>query len=66
MDEPVGDDLKAFLDVWNRLCNFEASQRYIRGYGAFNPNELPIPAAVRVIKWMEQRVATAASAVKSV
>ena len=42
-----------FLEVWERLAKFEANQRAIRGYGAFEEKDLPIPAAITVIQWLK-------------
>ena len=53
---PTKDEIKVFLDIWNKLSQFEADHRCIRGWGVWNdhlPSELPIPEVVKVYKWLQ-------------
>lgn len=52
MDQPSKEEIRVFLAAFDKLDSFEAQQRTVRGHGAFNPNELPIPACVTVVKWL--------------
>lgn len=53
---PTKDEIKVFLDIYNKLSRFESDQRCIRGWGVWNdrlPSELPIPEVVKVYKWLQ-------------
>lgn len=53
---PTAVELCEFLSVYERLEKFEVQQRCIRGYGAFDESDLPIPAAQKVIGWLRSMV----------
>jgi hypothetical protein len=51
---PPAEDVKRFIEIFDTLSQFEAQQRYMRGYGALDPAELPDGATVRVMKWLHE------------
>lgn len=53
VNKPTKEEIKKFLEVFDTLNEFEASQRRLRGYGALNENELPIPEVLKVYEWLE-------------
>lgn len=53
--EPTREEVVKFLQVIYRLSNFEASQRMIRGYGAFKTSELPIVEFTCVMAWLHEK-----------
>jgi len=58
-ETPTKDEIKVFLDIWNKLSQFEADHRMRCGWGVWNdrlPSELPIPEVVKVYKWLEDLV----------
>lgn len=50
---PCRHDIRRFLDVFRALDEFEASQRMMRGYGAFKPCNLHDNSTQRVVAWLE-------------
>jgi hypothetical protein len=54
--QPDQTDIVQFLEVFKALEGFEATQRSVRGYGAFDPSlhEIPDPVVVRVLEWLQQ------------
>ena len=54
---PTADELQRFLAVFECLNGFEASQRSIRGHGAFDPatEAMPDPAVIRTLAWIKER-----------
>jgi hypothetical protein len=50
---PTSNEVRVFLDIVEKLVQFEAQQRYIRGYGALNPSKFSRPEYVKVLKWLE-------------
>ena len=51
---PTKKDLIKFIEVFDILCNFEAEQRNIRGYGLFPDG--PVPEVMVVRKWLSRLV----------
>lgn len=49
------DDIFIFLYAWSELNRYEGSQRTVRGYGAFNDEEIKriTPHCLRVVKCLE-------------
>lgn len=37
---PDKEKLKIFLECFEKLSNYEANMRMVRGYGCFNPKDL--------------------------
>ena len=54
-DRPTKDETLIFLEVFDRLAQFEAEQRMIRGYGVFKTQELPIPEVVVTLNWLKSQ-----------
>ena len=54
MSVPSKQVLKRFLEVFDKLCAFEAETRMVRGYGVFTEEEIPIPEVVTVRQWLEK------------
>lgn len=52
MNQPSPNEVAEFLGAYERLSKFEATHRLIRGHGAFDAKELPIPACIKTIKWL--------------
>lgn len=53
---PTKEEIRRFLEVINKLSNFEAEHRTIRGWGAWSErteDTLPIPEAVVVMNWLK-------------
>ena len=59
-DAPTPAEIRHYLDTIAALDRFEAQHRYTRGWGAFDPADLPIPAVVKVSAWLEAQAAPAA------
>ena len=57
MAKPTVKDIKKFLEIFDKLCKFEASQRIIRGYGCFSEAEIPFKEVVKVISWLKSKAA---------
>jgi hypothetical protein len=55
LPEPSVDEIHEFLDAFKKLDEFECRTRLIRGHGAFNSAELPIPAVVTVMVWLKKK-----------
>lgn len=55
MQQPTNHELEKFLKIFDTLCQFEASQRVIRGFGCFKEEELPFEEVVKVISWIKQK-----------
>lgn len=53
-EEMTAEEKRQALDAIQRLCNFEAQTRQIRGYGAFKLEELPIPGLVKLCRILEE------------
>lgn len=51
---PAQADFQKFVEVFDTLNGFEVNQRAIRGYGAFDEKELPMPEVVRVVAWLRE------------
>lgn len=49
---PTNQEIQRFLEIFKKLNDFEATQRHIRGYGAFLPGEIPSPETIKVLKWL--------------
>ena len=51
------EDFKHFLQIFEALDHFEASQYSIRGYGAFDRTkiEMPDPSVVKVLACLKAR-----------
>lgn len=51
---PTKEDLKKFLETFNRLSEFEGTHRSLRGWGVFHESTdtLPIPEVVAVCAWL--------------
>lgn len=54
--QPLPEDIRDFIGVFERLELFEAQSRLIRGSGAFRNVDLPIPAVGRVLDWLKEKV----------
>lgn len=55
--QPTKDEMREFLDVFDRLAVFEANVRSFRGYGAFSKEEeeaFPNASVVRVCEWLKK------------
>lgn len=57
MEQPTPLELRRFLEVVEQLDHFESMQRHIRGYGAFDPAELPVPEVVTTLAWLRELAA---------
>lgn len=55
MEKPDIAEIKKFIKVFDQLCQFEASQRIVRGYGCFKEEELPFEEVVKVISWLKRK-----------
>jgi hypothetical protein len=55
MQQPTNFELEKFLKIFDTLCQFEASQRVVRGYGCFKEDELPFNEVVKVISWLKEK-----------
>lgn len=53
MRQPGRRKIKIFLDVFNKLDQFEATQRYIRGNNPLIEGQLPVPEVVEVVSWLK-------------
>lgn len=51
-DLPTRAEIDRFLEVSRVLSDFEAGQRFIRGYGAFRAEDCPIPEVLKVTAWL--------------
>ena len=49
-------NLKVFLDVFDKLCSFEAQSRMNRGYGIDLGQSLPIPEVVLVYQHLKMKM----------
>ena len=52
---PTKEQIKRFLEVFDKLAAFEGMQRNVRNQGCFNEKDLPIPEVVVVYKWLEKK-----------
>lgn len=52
-ERPSKEEAEKFVEVFDKVCQYEAMQRHIRGYGAFNEYELPFPEVVKVMSWFK-------------
>jgi hypothetical protein len=52
---PSREEVLKFLQVVDRLCNFEAEHRQLRSWGIFNNETLPIPEVVTAIEWLNKK-----------
>lgn len=51
---PTKQELEKFLEVFDKLSNYEANQRMNRfAGGIFKEKDLPIPEVKKVYKWLE-------------
>ena len=55
-EELTTEEKKDALHAIKRLCQFEAETRQIRGYGAFELSELPVPALVKLCRILEDEI----------
>ena len=53
MDQPTSQQIRAFLDVFKKVCDFEAHMLHVRGYGAGIEGPRPVPEVVTTIRWLE-------------
>jgi hypothetical protein len=52
---PPVEDIKRFIEAFDRLSSFEAQSVAIRGYGAFGEDwGRPDPAVIRVLDWLKE------------
>jgi hypothetical protein len=56
MEKPTSEEIKKFIDVFDRLCKFEADHRNVRKWGCFKDDEVPIPEVVKVSSWLRSKV----------
>lgn len=56
MEEPTKKDLEVFMDIFNRLSNFEAMHRHLRGWGEIKEWELPSEEVMKVMAWLGKKV----------
>jgi hypothetical protein len=54
---PTREDAARFVEIFEALNSFEASQFSIRGYGAFDRRNTPVPdpSVMRVLAWLKER-----------
>lgn len=58
MSEPSKEQFAKFLKCFHDLAHFEATQRQLRGWGAFDLSEwkeMPDPDVVSVYRWIIKR-----------
>lgn len=55
IEKPTSEEIKIFLEIFDKLANFESQQRFIRGNAVFEKSELPIPEVVKVINWLREK-----------
>jgi hypothetical protein len=52
---PSCEDIQVFIDIFNKLSNFEAQHRFLRKWGIFSEkDQLPNPSVVRVMGWLKK------------
>ena len=51
---PTRQEMERFIEVFDKLCAFEAEQRHIRGYGLFPDG--PVPEVMTVSRWLSNFV----------
>ncbi len=54
MTQPTKQELKKFLELFDKLIKFEADQRKVRGYSCFTEQDLPFPEIIKVIAWLKE------------
>lgn len=56
MSQPSPADISRFVEAFEKLAQFEATQRRTRGYGVFRDEDCPVPAVVVVLGWLRELV----------
>ena len=52
----LNHDIMEFLRVWERLTRHDATQRYVRGYGALEEKDYPNESCIRVVDWLRDKI----------
>ncbi len=55
MEKPTQEEIEKFMKVFDQLCQFEASQRVIRGHGCFEEKQLPFTEVIKVVGWLKHK-----------
>ena len=53
---PTKEDLKVFIKEVHAMSLFEAEHRNLRGWDLYKPENVPIPAVMTVMKWLNEIV----------
>lgn len=58
MKMPTSEQILKFVEVFDKLSQFEAEQRVIRGHGCFVEEEIPIKGVKKVRDWLQKQAKT--------
>ncbi len=50
---PTQAQISRFIEVFEELDRFEATNRFVRGYGAFKESELGDESTIAVMAWLK-------------
>jgi len=54
---PTKQELEKFLEIFNKLSDYESGQRFNRyAGGVFQEKDLPFPEVVKVYKWLKNLI----------
>lgn len=56
MEKPAQKDLKIFIEAFNKLCKFEATERVVNGKGCFTDKDIPVKEMKKVMDWINYLV----------
>lgn len=54
MVQPTESEIKEFLRVYDRLEKFDATTRFVRGYGALPDSDYPNKDCITVVAWLRE------------
>ncbi|MDB4330170.1 hypothetical protein N9948_00385 [bacterium] len=55
MKKPTSEEIKKFVEVFDKLCQFEAEQRVIQNKGCYLDDDYPIKVVGKVKSWLKSR-----------
>ena len=55
MEKPSQEEIEKFMKVFDQLCQFEASQRVVRGNSCFEESNLPFSEVKKVVGWLKHK-----------
>lgn len=58
MESPSTKEIEKFINIFDKLCQFEATQRVVKGGGCLDTPDLSFKEVIKVIGWLRQKAYT--------